>query len=71
MQPKLAFDLPRIDAIDKTVGTGNGRFLGDVANGMSREELVKRWREGMYPDLHAGLAQEAMAMRPHHHPKEL
>ncbi len=50
-------------SIDKTVGQGNARFLGDVANGIPRAELIERWRSGHYPDLHEGLAREAMAMR--------
>lgn len=62
----LFFDLPGapvIAPIDKTVGVGNARFLGDVANGIPRAELIERWRSGHYPDLHEGLAREAMAMR--------
>lgn len=62
----LFFDLPGapvIAPIDKTVGVGNGRFLGDVANGMSRAKLIERWKAGEYPDLHDGLAKEALATR--------
>lgn len=47
--------------IDRNVGVGNGRFLGHVANGMPRAELVKRWQDGEFPDLHEGLAQSAMS----------
>lgn len=56
----LFFDVPEIAPIDKTVGVGTGRFLGDVANGMRRAELVKRWRDGLYPDLNEALAKEAI-----------
>lgn len=65
MQRSLVLSLPEIAPIDKTVGAGNGRFLGDVASGMSRAELVNRFRNGEYPDLHPGLAKEAMGMRSH------
>ncbi|MCW1431383.1 hypothetical protein [Novosphingobium sp. JCM 18896] len=54
----------RIEPIDRTVGIGNGKFLGDVANGMRRSELEKRFRAGEYPDLHSGLAKEAMKYTP-------
>ena len=47
--------------IDRTIGVGNGTFLAHVATGMSRDELVKNWREGRYPDLHEPLARDAMA----------
>lgn len=56
-------------SIDKTVGQGNARFLGDVANGIPRAELIERWKEGLYPDLHGGLAKEALSMRASHFTK--
>lgn len=43
------------------VGESNGRFLGYVANGMSRAEIEQRWRDGEFPELHPGLAKDAMA----------
>ena len=42
--------------IDRTIGQGNGRFLGDVANGATRARLEQNFRDGRYPDLHPALA---------------
>lgn len=47
--------------IDRTVGRSNGLFLGYIATGMTREELVRRWKSGEFPELHEGLAKQAMA----------
>lgn len=47
--------------IDLSVGRGNGMFLGHVANGKSRSEIEKNWREGRYPDLHTTLARNAIS----------
>jgi hypothetical protein len=49
--------------IDRTIGVGNGRFLGHVANGMSRVQIEKNWRAGMYSDLNETLAKTAMSER--------
>lgn len=51
----------KIAAIDNTVGTGNGRFIGMVANGTSRSEMVRRWKLGEFPDLNPLIAQYAMS----------
>ena len=45
------------------VGESNGRFLGYAANGMSADELRKRWKEGEFPDLHPALAKAALTGR--------
>jgi len=42
--------------IDRTIGQGNGRFLGDVANGITRAALEQNFRDGRYPDLNTALA---------------
>lgn len=42
------------------VGESNGRFLGYVANGMSRSEIEQRWKDGEFPELHHGLAASAI-----------
>jgi len=42
--------------IDNTIGQGNGRFLGDVANGATRACLEQNFRDGRYPDLNTALA---------------
>ena len=42
------------------VGEGNGRFLGHVANGLPRAEIVRRWKAGEYPHLHEPLARHVM-----------
>lgn len=47
--------------IDNSVGQGNGRFLGHVANGMARAELVRRWKAGEFPDLNAEIARQALS----------
>jgi hypothetical protein len=47
--------------IDRTIGVGNGTFLGLVAAGTSRAELVRRWKAGEFKDLHEPLARDAMA----------
>lgn len=53
-------DLPEgRGTIDRSVGVGNGRFLGYVANGMSRAELEERFKAGEFPDLHRELAKDA------------
>lgn len=54
---------PDLFKVPARMGEGNGKFLGDVANGMSREELIRRWKAGEYPDLHEGLAKDAMRGR--------
>jgi hypothetical protein len=54
---------PDLFTVSNPVGLGNGKFLGDVANGMSRDELIRRWKAGEYPDLHEGLARDAMKGR--------
>ncbi|WP_157088935.1 hypothetical protein [Novosphingobium capsulatum] len=56
MQPDL-FKVPA------RVGLGNGNFLGDVALGIDRDEMVRRWKRGDYPDLHPELAKYAMGDR--------
>lgn len=45
------------------VGEGNGRFLGHIANGLPRAEIVRRWKAGEYDPLHSGLAKWAMGDR--------
>lgn len=47
--------------IDRTVGRSNALFLGYIATGMTREELVRRWKANEFPELHEGLAKQAMA----------
>lgn len=47
--------------IDYSVGKGNALFLGDVANGTTRAQIEKNFREGRYPDLHTTLARNAMS----------
>lgn len=46
-----------------SVGKGNGEFLAHVAEGVPADELRKRWKEGRYPNLHAGLAKWAIKHR--------
>lgn len=54
---------PDLFSVPARVGEGNGKFLGHVAIGMSREELIRRWKAGEYPYLHEGLAKDAMRGR--------
>jgi len=46
--------------IDRTIGVGNGKFLGDVANHIPRAEIERNFKAGRYPDLHTGLAHFTM-----------
>ena len=54
---------PDLFKVPAPPGQGNGKFLGDVANGMSRADLIRRWKNGEYPDLHEELARDAMKGR--------
>jgi hypothetical protein len=49
--------------IDRTIGVGNGTFLGHVANGMPRAQIVQNWRDGRYPDLNPTLARHSLQER--------
>jgi len=53
--PPIA-DLGCRGQIDRIIGQGNGRFLGDVANGATRAALEQNFRDGRYPDLNTALA---------------
>lgn len=49
------------EPIDQTVGVGNGRFLGDLANGLSASELRTNWKAGKYPGLWDQLAKDNLS----------
>lgn len=50
-----------IAQIDRSVGTGNGKFLGHIANGASRADMERRFKAGEFPDLNPLIAQYAMS----------
>lgn len=50
-----------IQPIDRSVGVGNGKFIGHVANGMSRADLVQRWKAGEFPHLNKTIALNALS----------